>query len=387
MKSPESKNGDVLKKLMFLFLRLGITAFGGPAAHIAMMREEVVNREKWMSDAEFMDLVGATNLIPGPNSTELAIHIGHRMAGWRGLIIAGFCFILPAFFIVLIFAWMYVEYGTLPEVDAVLYGIKPVIIAIIVIALWKLAKSALKSQLLIVMGLAATIAGFSGLHELMILFATAVLITLILEGKQLIARNRNKTLNSFIPLTMIPMSMLSGTSVAFSLHNLFLFFLKVGSVLFGSGYVLLAFLRADLVDRWGWMTEAQLLDAIAVGQFTPGPVFTTATFIGYFLGGIPGAVLATIGIFLPSFVFVAISAPFIKKLRKSRLASAFLDGLNAASFALMAVVTWHLGRASFIDLPTVTITVVCLLLLIFTRIQNTWLIVGGGVIGLLLQLI
>lgn len=377
-------NHTTLKQLALLFLKLGTVAFGGPAAHIAMMREEVVGRLKWMEDKEFLDLLGATNLIPGPNSTELAIHLGHRMGGWRGLIVAGSSFIFPAFTIVLGFAWLYKEFGTLPKIDSILYGIKPVIVAVIMGALFKLAKAALKSRLLVIMGVLATAALVFGQNELVVLFSVGLVVLLLKEGKNIL---KSVLPGSMLGVAVIPTAGAVASSIPFSLSTLFLFFLKVGSVLFGSGYVLLAFLRTDLVERLGWMTEAQLLDAVAVGQVTPGPVFTTATFIGYLLGSFEGAVLATIGIFLPAFVFVAISAPFLQKLRDSKTASAFLDGLNAASFALMAVVTFYLGKATFVDVPTVLIAAVSLGILQFSRVQSTWLIVSGGIAGFLLKMI
>lgn len=383
--APSSRNAT-LKQLALLFLRLGATAFGGPAAHIAMMRDEVVERRKWMTDAEFLDLVAATNLIPGPNSTELAIHVGHRMAGWRGLSVAGTAFIFPAVLIVLAVAWAYVRYGTLPQVDALLYGIKPVIIALVLVALWKLGTVALKSWTLAVIGVFSIAAIFLGVHELLVLLAAAIVVAGLRAWR---THGGGPASRVLLPILAVPSGAAAGgvmsTAPVFGLDLLFFFFLKVGAVLFGSGYVLLAFLRTDLVERWGWLSEAQLLDAVAVGQFTPGPVFTTATFIGYLLGDVAGAALATIGIFLPAFVFVAASAPFLPKLRRSETAGAFLDGLNAASFALMAAVSWHLGHAALTDLPTILIGVLALILLRFTRVSSTWLIAGGGLTGLILH--
>lgn len=290
METPDRRRPPTsLVQLAMLFLKLGAISFGGPAAHIAMMENEVVRRRHWLSRDEFLDLLGATNLIPGPNSTEMAIHIGHREAGGRGLLVAGSCFILPAALIVAAFAWAYVRYGSLPETNAILYGVKPVIIA----------------------------------------------------------------------------------------------FLKVGSVLFGGGYVLLTFLRADLVERWHWLTEGQLLDAIAVGQITPGPVFTAATFIGYLLGGSAGAIVATAGIFLPAFFFVAVSGPLVPRIRRSETAGAFIDGVNAASLSLLAVVTWQLGRAVLIDWVTVVLLITRLVLLIRFRVNSAWLVLGGALFGLI----
>ena len=322
------------------------------------MEEEVVRRRRWMSGEEFLDLLGATNLIPGPNSTELAIHIGWRRAGWPGLLVAGTCFIFPAALIVLAVAAIYVHSAQLPQVASLLYGVKAVIIAIVADALWRLARTAMRTPLLAAMAVAAATGAFLGVHELIVLFATGVLT--------MISRIR------------------PGQATTLSVLPIFLFFLKVGSVLFGSGYVLLAFLRADLVERWGWLTEAQLLDAIAVGQITPGPVFTTATFIGYLLAGTPGAVAATIGIFLPAFVFVAITAPFVARLRRSQVMAAFLDGLNAASVALMFVVTWHLGRAALAEGPTIVLALVTAIVLWRYRVNSAWVVLAGALVGLVL---
>jgi chromate transporter len=364
-----------MRELALLFLRLGATAFGGPAAHIAFMEEEIVHRRRWMTREEFLDLLGATNLIPGPNSTEMAIHIGYRRGGWRGLIVAGACFILPATLIVWGIAWLYVRYARLPQAEALLYGIKPVIIAIVADALWRLAKTAMRTPLLAVAAIAAAAAAFLGVHELAVLFATGVLVMLV--------RVRTRAAMLAVPLAALP----AAAATSFGLLPLFLFFLKVGSVLFGSGYVLLAFLRADLVERWHWLTEAQLLDAIAVGQITPGPLFTTATFIGYVLGGSAGAVVATIGIFLPAFFFVAISGPLVPRLRRSRLMGTFLDGINAAAVALMAVVTWQLGRAAIVDMTTIVLAVASAIVLWRWRVNSAWLVLGGALAGLLARLV
>ena len=374
-----------LAELATLFLKLGTTAFGGPAAHIAMMEEEVVRRRQWLPREEFLDLLGATNLIPGPNSTELAIHIGHRRAGWPGLLVAGTCFILPAAILVTIIAWAYVCFGKLPEVEALFYGIKPVIIAIVLQALWGLGRTAVKTTTLGVMGVFAILAVAAGVNELLVLFAVGFgMIAFRQSGLQ-----KPPPSNVLLPLLAagpaapVAAAVTAGAVAAtpFNLSLMFFFFLKVGSVLFGSGYVLLAFLRADLVERWGWLTENQLLDAIAVGQCTPGPVFTTATFIGYLLSGPTGAVLATVGIFLPAFIFVALSAPFIPKLRASPTAGAFLDGVNVASLALMAVVTWQLARTTLVDPLTIGLALAAFLLLQRWKINSAWLVLGGALVG------
>lgn len=379
--------GTSLSELAALFLKLGTTAFGGPAAHIAMMEDELVRRRQWLTHDEFLDLLGATNLIPGPNSTEMAIHIGHRRAGWAGLLVAGSCFILPAVVIVTAIAWAYVQYGKLPKAEGLLYGVKPVIIAVVLQALWGLGRSALKNKPLIALGVVAAAASFLGGDEVVILFGAGFLVAVARQFHSRKFPSGGARLLAVVPVVPLAATAPVVTSTAFGLWPMFLFFLKVGSVLFGSGYVLLAFLRADLVDRWGWLSEGQLLDAIAVGQFTPGPVFTTATFIGYLLAGLPGASLATLGIFLPAFFFVAISGPLVPKLRKSPFAGAFLDGVNVASFALMAVVTWQLGRVAVTDWLTVTLAVASAVLLFRYRVNSAWLVLGGAAVGFLTTLL
>lgn len=371
-------NNHALRELIRLFLRLGFTAFGGPAAHIAMMHDEVVTRRRWMTEQHFLDLVGATNLIPGPNSTEMAIHIGYERAGWRGLIAAGLCFIMPAVLIVLALAWAYVEYGSTPQGDALMYGIKPVIIAIVVQALSRLVPTALKGPLLAAVGIGAMALYLLGVNELIVLFGGALIVVAIQAG-----RGFPQTLAALLPLASLPRWLPQLTvDNAVTLDRLFLIFLKVGALLYGSGYVLLAFLRNDLVVNDGWLTDQQLLDAVAIGQFTPGPVFTTATFIGYVLAGVPGAMVATLGIFLPSFFFVALLARIVPYIRQSPWSAAFLDGVNVAALGLMAGVTWQLGRAALIDLPTILLAIVAALLLFRFKINSAWLVLAGGIIGL-----
>lgn len=370
-----------LRDLAFLFLRLGTTAFGGPAAHIAMMEDEVVRRRRWMTHEEFLDLLGVTNLIPGPNSTEMAIHIGHRQAGWMGLLVAGISFIFPAVLIVSGFAWAYVRYGSLPQVAGVLYGVKPVIIAIVLQALWSLGHTAIKNRFLAAVGIAGVGLTFLGIHELLVLLGGGVVV-----GIGGLARQKIKSghkLRSLIatPLAIVLQSAPTAVTATFGLWGLFIFFLKVGSVLYGSGYVLLAFIRADLVERWHWLTESQLLDAIAVGQVTPGPVFTTATFIGYVLGGPKGAMAATAGIFLPAFFFVAVSGQLVPRIRRSPTAGAFLDGVNATALALMFVVTYQLGRAALVDITTVALALISGVILFRFRVNSAWLVLGGGIAG------
>lgn len=374
-----------LAELARVFLKLGTVAFGGPAAHVAMMEEEVVRRRGWLTREEFLDYLGATNLIPGPNSTELAIHIGHVRAGWPGLLVAGACFILPAALIVTGIAWVYVRYGTLPAMTALLYGVKPVVIAVVLQAIWRLGRSAVKRPSLAALGVAAVIATAVGVNELAVLFAAGALSALA----RTLARRRDSATEWEGPtgVLLAPVRDLARAGVRaaaaapFGLWPLFLVFLKIGAVLFGSGYVLLAFLRADLVERLGWLTERQLLDAVAVGQVTPGPVFTTATFIGYVLGGGAGAAVATVGIFLPAFFYVAVSGPLVPRLRRSPTAGAVLDGVNVASLALMAVVTWQLGRAALVDALTVALAALAALLLLRYRVNSAWIVLGGALAG------
>jgi len=387
-----------LRELAKVFLKLGTTSFGGPAAHTALMRDEVVRRRRWLSEQQFLDLVGATNLIPGPNSTEMAIHVGHARAGWRGFLVAGSCFILPATLIVTAIAWAYVHFGTLPEAQALLYGIKPVIIAIVSLALWKLVRTAVKSVWLGALGLAGVTAVAMGVNEILVLAAGGAVAALAQRFARGAPRGPSAAgamaavvagpaanpgaAATHVAILAAGAASGAGAVTAVALGRLFLVFLKAGALLFGSGYVLLAFLRADLVERLGWLSERQLLDAVAVGQVTPGPLFTTATFIGYVLGGPPGALVATVGIFLPAFVYVAASAPILPRLRRSALAAAVLDGVNVASMALMVVVTWHLGHAALIDPLTIAVAIVSGALLLSNRVDSVWLIVAGGVLGL-----
>ena len=360
-----------LAELALLFLRLGTTAFGGPAAHIALMEEEIVRRRAWLTREEFLDLLGATNLIPGPNSTEMAIHIGRRRAGWAGLVVAGACFIVPSTLMVVAIASAYVRWGALPQADAVLRGMKPVIIAVVAQALYALGRAAVKDAFLTAVGVAAVVATALGANELAVLVAAGALVAA--------ARAARPAAAALLALPAVPVA-----AAPFSLTLLFLTMAKIGAVLFGSGYVLLAFMRADFVDRLGWLTEAQLLDAISVGQITPGPVSTAATFVGYLLGGVPGAGIATAGIFLPAFVFVALSGALVPRLRRSRVAGAFLDGVNVASLALMAVVGWQLGRAAIVDLPTAALAAASAVALLVWRVSSLWLLAAGALLGLAL---
>jgi chromate transporter len=371
-----------LSEIARLFLRLGFTAFGGPAAHIAMMHDEVVVRRCWIDEQHFLDLIGATNLVPGPNSTEMAIHVGYERGGWRGLLTAGACFILPAAFIVGILAAVYVRYGSTPAGGALLYGIKPVIIAIVLQALWRLGRTAVKGPVLGGVSVAAMALYLLGMNELLVLFGGGLLIALARY-----VRRTGTALLALAPLAAAPRLLSQIVSADVTLERIFLIFLKVGALLYGSGYVLLAFLHNDLVTRLGWLTDQQLLDAIAIGQFTPGPVFTTATFIGYILAGLPGAIVATLGIFVPAFIFVALLNRLVPRIRHSPIAGSVLDGVNASAVGLMAGVTWQLGRAAIVDVATALLAVVAALLLFRLRLNSAWLVLGGGLIGFGIRLL
>ena len=371
-----------LAELAVLYLKLGTLAFGGPAAHIAMMEDEVVRRRRWLSHGEFPDLMAASNLIPGPSSTELAIHIGYRWVGWQGLLVGGCCFILPAALIVTAIAWAYQRFGRMPQVQGVLYGVKPVVIAIVLQALWRLGRTVVTSRLLALVGGAATAARLLGISPLIVLFGSGVVVLLIRYVGDTIATGVRLPVLAFALPSAVPAASAStAVASAVGLWPLFLVFVKLGSIVFGSGYVLLAFLRADLVVRLHWLTESQLIDAVAVGQVTPGPVFTTATFVGYLVAGPRGAAVATLGIFLPAFALVAITAPFVGRLRQSPAIGRFLDGLNVASLALMVAVTWQLGRAAIVDTLTASVAILAAIVLFRLRLNATWLVLGGAAIG------
>ena len=375
-----------LREVVALFLKLGCIAFGGPAAHIAMFREEVVKRRRWVSDERFLDLLGLTNLIPGPNSTEMAIHLGYARAGWAGLVAGGACFIGPAMLIVWALAWAYVRYGTQPQVTWLLYGVKPVIIVIVLQAVWGLLRTAVKGPLLATVGLAVLALSLAGVNEIALLVGGGLAVLLV---RSVAAR---RALVGVAPVAALlggaaPAMAQGAVAAAGSLTTLFFVFLKIGSVLYGSGYVLLAFLRNDFVHRLGWLTDRQLLDAVVIGQFTPGPVLTTATFVGYLLGGSPGAVLATLGIFLPSFVFVAASGPLLPRIRASRLTAALLDGVNVAALGLMAAVMWELGRAAIVDAVTIILAAAAAVLLFRFRVNSVWVLLGSGAVGVAWRLL
>lgn len=387
--SASERLGEVAK----LFLKLGAIGFGGPVAHIAMMEDEVVKRRQWLTRQHFLDLLGATNLIPGPNSTEMAIHVGYIYAGWWGLIVSGVCFILPAVLITGGLAWVYVTYGNLPQVAPLLYGIKPAVLAVIINALWGLGKKAVKTQklLIIALGVVALLMLLK-LNEVVALLIGGVLgmIWLQMGGKGNQPGDKaNFLIASLATGTTLKATAAAGVSaVNVSLWKLGLFFLKVGSVLFGGGFVLVAFLQGELVQEYGWLTQQQLLDAIAIGQFTPGPILSTATFIGYILAGIPGAIVATVGIFLPSFAFTAALNPLVPRLRASKWTAAFLDAVNVSAVALMAVVTLQLGmatltvpKAPFVDIFAVAIALISAVLVIRYKINAAWLVLGAALMG------
>jgi chromate transporter len=379
---PVSEQRQRLKELAIAFLKLGTLAFGGPAAHIAMMDEEFVQRRQWLDRPKLMDMIGFTNLIPGPNSTELAIHIGLERGGWRGLIVAGTCFIFPALVIVWVLAVIYKQYQALPQLNSLLFGIKPVIIAILVQALWKLRTAGIKNISTGII-LVLTIALFyAGVNELLLLLGSGLVVMAVKNWRSL----------SSMPLLVLPTLVNSETLVTSEIKlenyepattgSIFLTFLKIGSVLYGGGYVLLAFLQKELVERSHWLSSQQLLDAVAVGQFTPGPIFTTATFVGYLIGGNSGAIAATVGIFLPSFIFVAVFSRFLEKLRRSTLMAGFLDGVNSASLGLMVTVTIQLGQTSLTNFLAVGIAIASSIILFTTKLNSTWLLLIGGAIGL-----
>jgi chromate transporter len=373
-----------LAEVAGLFVKLGIIGFGGPAAHIALMRDEVVRRRRWVSDERFLDLLGMTNLIPGPNSTEMAIHLGYVRAGWPGLLVGGAGFILPAVVIVLALAWLYVRYGATPAATWALYGVIPVIIAVVVQAMWSLGRVAVKGPLLAAVGVLVLGLSLLGLNELALLFGGGAVMVLARRGRRApVAAAALAGLS--VPGAALGQGAVAGAGVA--LGTLFLAFLKIGATLYGSGYVLLAFLRNDFVHRLGWLSDRQLLDAIAVGQVTPGPVFTTATFVGYVLAGGTGALLATVAIFLPSFVFVALSHPLLPRLRRASGTAAFLDGVNVAALGLMAAVTWQLARSAITDGFTAALAVVAGGLLLRGGLNSAWLIAGGAVAGVVYRVL
>ena len=369
-----------LREIAKEFLRLGFVAYGGPAAHIAMMDERFVGRLAWVSGEQFLDLVGAVNLLPGPSSTELAIYLGQIAAGLPGLLVAGACFILPAAILVVAFAWAYTQYGAVPQVAGLLFGIKPVVVALIAQAIWNLGETALKTVPLACLAALVIALAILGVPVLLLLIGGGLLWMLLRQGRAFAEANAGMA-------GFLTGSATGGAAAAVGIVPAFLYFLKVGAVLFGSGYVLLAVLRADLVVRLHWITDAQLLDAIAVSQATPGPFFTVATFIGYLLTGWKGAALTTLGMFLPAFVYVAATANFLPKLRKSPVAGAFLDGVNASAVALMAYVGWQFTRAALVNLPAAVLSILSALLVFRYKVNSAGLVLVGALVGILLQVL
>jgi chromate transporter len=367
-----------IKEVFFLFLWMGFTAFGGPAAHVAIFHDQVVQRRKWIDEQHFLDILGATQLIPGPNSTEMTIYLGFIHAGWPGLVLGGAGFILPSMIMVIGLAWTYLQFGSTPQIEWVLYAVKPVVIAIILNALWSLRKKAVKDLSTGLIATAVILLNFLGVDTILLLLGSGV----VLAVYQWLKNNWKNYHSLWLLLPFGSMVPLQQAARNFNLSTLFLTFLKIGGVLYGSGYVLLAFLRSEFVESLGWLTDQQIIDAVAIGQVTPGPLSTAATFLGYVLGGVPGALLATLGMFLPSFLIVILTYPLIPRMRESRFFSAFLDGVNAGSLGLMAVVVWQLARAAFVDIPALVLGLISLLLVFFKRVNSTWIIFGAVLIGL-----
>jgi chromate transporter len=372
-----------LVEVAWVFFRLGTTAFGGPAAHVAMMEREIVGRRKWLSSERFLDLFGAANLLPGPSSSELALFLGYERAGWLGLLVAGTCFVLPAATITLAIAWFYVRFGTLPRIEGVFFGIKPVIVAIILQAVISLAPKAIKSRALVGIGLASLAACLASIEPVYVLIGAGIASALLLQPRWM-SSAKTTFFSTSIALAGLALPITVAVPAVRN-TSLLLIFAKIGAMVFGSGYVLLAYLRADFVVRLHWLTESQLLDAVTVGQMTPGPVFTTATFIGYLLGGFSGAVLATIGIFLPGFVLTALVWRYVARMRKSKVLGRFLDGVNAASLSLIVMVTWHLARTSLVAPIAIAIGLVSLILLLVARVSSVWLLAVAALVGALVH--
>jgi chromate transporter len=377
MKDTHSREN--LKEVALLFLRLGATAFGGAAAYIAIMQQETVRKRGWLDDQKFLDMLGISNLIPGPSATEMALYIGLERAGWLGYLASGLLFIIPGMLITIAVAWAYVQYAALPAVGWILYGIKPIIIAIIIKALWDLGRKGIKGPLTATVGVAAVAAYLLGLNALAVLFAGAAVVLLFQSGKHF--RTHPSSLFLLSPMLPLRLPTFAADKVPFKQTTLFLTFLKIGALIYGGGYVLYAFFNSEFVSHLGWLTHQQLLDAIAVGQITPGPVFSSATFVGYLMGGWQSALLATLAIFLPAFFFVALASRILPSIRKSWWAGALLDGVNVSALGLMAAVTWQLGRTAVIDWFTIVLMILTLIIVLRVKINSTWLILGGALIG------
>lgn len=384
-----------LSAIALVFLKISFTAFGGHAAHLAMMEEEVVRRRKWITHEEFLDIISAANLIPGPNSTETALHIGYSLAGWGGFFTAGLCFISPTILIVTAVAMAYVKYGNLPATESILFFVKPVVMAVIALAIYRFSKTAIKNKLLLIFFLVAIAGALFKLTEIFVILLVGflcMLISLFQRGllpnlKELFQKNNLHSLPLGMGSFIFEKSLYANSCVTqCDLPAIFLFFFKVSAIIFGSGYVLYAFLYNDLVINYQWITQAQLIDAIAIGQFTPGPVFTAATFIGYLLAGTPGALLASLGAFLPAFIYVAITSPFLSQMRKSKALGFFLDGVNVASLALMVVVCFSLAQNILMNIWSVIVFSVTLGLLMRFRFNSAWLVLVSIVLGLLIPI-
>jgi len=380
MKNPESPI-QRLREVALVFLKLGFTAFGGPATAIAMMRQEFVFKRKWLSEEEFLDFWGISNLIPGPNATELAMYIGRKYAGWAGMIAAGIFYIIPAMSIVLLLAWVYVRFGTLPALGGILDGIKPVVLAILSSALVGMVRPRLKRTIELMIAAASLLAYLLGVGPLTILLSAGAVMGAVVYFREK-KKDRTPPVSVFMPWFLL-LGRTETLPAAFSLWRLMWVFLKAGALMYGSGYVLLAFIQDDLVDKLGWLSQAQLLDAIAVGQVTPGPLATTATFVGYLMGGVPAALLATLAMFLPGFLFAALTHRLLVKLRESDVARSCLDGVIFAAMGLMAGITWQIGVTALVDPISIGVALVALFLLLRYELPAPWLILGGAVVGLL----
>ena len=380
----QQSNSSKFKEVALLFLRLGVTAWGGPAVSIAMMHDEVVHRRKWIDDQRFLDIFGATNLIPGPNATEMATHLGLIRAGWKGFFSAGILFLIPGSIMALIFAWIYVKYGGLPQVSSLLYGIKPVVIAIIIQALITLGKRACNNWLLLAVGIATLALYLLGVNEMILLFAGAAIVLLTRGGRKLISNGVASLLYipSLINLSLLRLNPFLSTIASFSNTTLFLSSLKIGALMFGSGYVMIAFAKSEFVTHLSWISNAQLIDAIAVGQALPGPLSKSITFIGYLVGGLPSAVIATVGFFLPSFILVALLSKIVLLVRKTWWAAAFVDGVNVTALGLMAGATVSIIRSAVTDIFSALLALASFLLIFKYKISSYWIILGGGVLGI-----
>ena len=388
-KEAQQSNSSKFKEVAFLFFRLGLTAWGGPAVSVAMMHDEVVNRRKWIDDQRFLDILSATNLIPGPNATEVATQLGLIRAGWKGFFSAGILFLIPGSVMALFLAWAYVKYGSLPEVSAILYGIKPAVIAVIIQALITLEKRACSNWFLLTVGVITLALYLLGVEEIILLFGGATVILLWKGGRKLLGRGAASLMciPSLFNLSLLRFSSLLNAVASFSNTTLFLTSLKIGSLMFGTGYVFIAFARSEFVTSLGWINNSQLIDAITVGQALPGPLSKSITFIGYLVGGVPSALIATVGFFLPSFILVALLSKIVILARKSWWAAAFIDGVNVASLGLMAGTTVIIARTGVVDIFSALLALVSLLIIFKYKISSHWVILGGGVLGIAYKLI